>query len=232
MYSMGDENHSNGYHWVITLSGDYHGWWISWLLKILGDENHFLMKTSMGGDYHFGWRSLIVGTHLVVTIIGWRYWKPWNRYWMDIVCMKSERAGQHWCSLTIFFILLLSLSVTRIHGLDDTWSLCLIVSWSYSLLTLWSQCHMVTWSHSLVVSWSLRLILMVSVIHGLMITVTWSHTYVSQSLRVFVCGSHGPHSLMVFGLLVLWSYDLLTLLSHGLMTTWFHGSWSLWHTGS
>ena len=43
-------------------------------MSTMGDENRLLMKTSIGGDYHWGWRSWTVGTHLVATIIGWWSW--------------------------------------------------------------------------------------------------------------------------------------------------------------
>ena len=84
----------------------------------------------------------------------------------------------------------------------------------------------VLWSHSLIVSWSLRLIVMVSVIHGHMTTVTWAHSYVSQShgltvyvTRYLILGVSVYRRLDVSWLVSTWSHSLLT-------------SWSLCHIPS
>ena len=112
-------------------------WWLSQLMVIMADENHWVMASS--------WQSSLItnsdGWQCEYFMdIGWRV----DGEWMDIVCMKSERAGQHWCSLTIFFILLLSLRVTRIHGLGGTWSLCFTVFVSVCTWSSWSLCLIVT----------------------------------------------------------------------------------------
>ena len=71
--------------WLSPDVGVIWWWWVSWVMRTtlmtitgqwvpMGDENRLLMKTSIGGDYHWGWRSWTVGTHLVATIIGWWSW--------------------------------------------------------------------------------------------------------------------------------------------------------------
>ena len=71
---------------------------------------------------------------------------------------------------------------------------------SYGHTDPWSRWHLISMSHGY----------MVSTTHSHGLRDTWFHDHshmvsqlcVSQShsLTVFVCGSHGPHSLMVFGL--------------------------------
>ena len=227
MYTMGDENHSNGYHWAITLAE----WWLSWVMVIMVSKDHGWWESASDEDFHGWWLPLWVKVTDCWHSLGSNY------HWMKTLeAMKQVLNGCGW-----------PLDGYCVYEEWESWSTLVFSDYLLHSLTL-SECHTDPWSRWHLISMSHGRMVFMTHTHDLRDTWSYDHSHMvsqlcvseSQSLRVFVCGSHGSHSLMVFGLLIFWSsdllifwpYDLNVTWSHGLMTTWFHVSWSLWHTGS
>lgn len=161
MYTMGDENHSNGYHWAITLAE----WWLSWVMVIMVSKDHGWWESASDEDFHGWWLPLWVkiidcwhslggNYHWMKTLEAMKQVLDGCGWALDGYCVYEE--WESWSTLVfsdhLLHSLTLSLSVTWVHGLSGTWSSDLLIFWSSDLNVTWSHGLMTTWFHG---SWSL-----------------------------------------------------------------------------